>query len=156
MQLGPSRAHTIVTGWTRSELLIRMANYTQEVDSEYITEKPSFNGRILENGFRISSVVKTPQNALPLIVGQLEESSRGTIVLLTMKLFPAAVLYLIAFSLLSAIIGLIFLFMAGFKLAAFLSFSIGLLNYVILTINFHRHAERSVAELERLLEKTDP
>ncbi|MEQ8474300.1 MAG: hypothetical protein RIC35_24100 [Marinoscillum sp.] len=152
MKLWPSREHTIVTGFTKADLLTRIANYTQEVGSAFITEKPLFNGKVSENGFRISTVVKTPQNALPLIIGQLEETSHGSILFLKMKLFPAAVLFLRAFTLLSVVIGMILFLMANLRLAGLISFGLGALNYLILTTNFHKHAQRSVSQLEELLE----
>lgn len=153
MNLWPSREHTIVTGWSKPELLQRIARHTQEVDSEFITEQPLFNGKISGNGFRISSVIKTPQNALPLIVGELEETSRGTILFLRMRLFPAAILYLKVFSLLAAIIGIIFIVLARLALPGITAFALGIFNYLIITVNFQKHAKRSVSELEKLLEE---
>lgn len=155
MSLAPTLEHTIVTGLSKEQVLKRVDQKTQEVDSEYLTPEPLFNGKVTENGFRISRIISTPQNALPLLVGKVENTSRGAIIFLQLRLFPAAVLYLRIFSTLSVLIGMVFLLIPKLISVALLSFSIAIANYVILTLNFHRKGKESLKEISQLLEVTE-
>ncbi|WP_421872822.1 hypothetical protein [Marinoscillum sp.] len=148
----PHSQHTLVSEFSKNEVLNKVQARTQEVKSEYITEKPLFNGSVDEGGFRISSVIHTPQNALPLIVGSVESTSRGSIIFLKLKLFPAAILYLKAFSLLSFLISLVFLLLSKWYMGGLVALLIGLLNYLILTISFSRKCKEAIHTLENLLD----
>ncbi|WP_053406422.1 hypothetical protein [Persicobacter sp. CCB-QB2] len=51
-------------------------------------KKGKFNGKVFENTFRISLYINYPDNYLPLMVGELEATSKGTLVFITYRLFP--------------------------------------------------------------------
>lgn len=151
MSLTPTLRHTIVTALSKDEVLRRVSKSTQEVDSDYLTPVPLFNGRVTENGFRISLVITTPQNALPLCIGRVEDTSRGAIVFLKIKLFPAGILYLRVFSILAVLIGMVFLLIPKLFSVAALSFAIAVMNYALLTLNFHRKTKELLHEISGLL-----
>ncbi|HCX25183.1 MAG: hypothetical protein CMB80_33470 [Flammeovirgaceae bacterium] len=148
----PTSQQTFVSELTKHDVLVKMHNYTQEVNSEFITEKPLFNGKVGSDGFRVSSVIQTPQNSLPLIVGKVESTNLGSIIFLKLKLFPAAILYLKVASLLSLLLSLTFLLLSKWYLAGLISLLLGVLNYVILSLSFQRKCQVCIQSLKNLLE----
>ena len=152
MEWLPNSQQTFVSELSKRDVLVKLHNYTQEVNSEFVTEKPLFNGKVGSDGFRVSSIIQTPQNALPLIIGNVESTKRGSIIFLKLKLFPAAILYLKASSLLSILLGFTFLFLSKWYLAGCISLSFGLLNYLVLTLSFHRKCKECIQSLKNLLE----
>lgn len=151
MTLIPVIDHTLVTVLGKEAVLERIRQKTQEVGSEYRISEPLFNGRVKEDGFRISRVIPVAHNALPLIIGKVEETSLGSIIFLKIKLFPAGILFLRTFSLLTALVGMVFLFIPKIYSFATVSFGIGLLNYLLLTFNFHRKTRENLTTLTGLL-----
>lgn len=153
MNLYPSLQQTLVSAFTKDEVLKKMAAKTQLVDDEFILENPEFNGTITKDGFRISSVIRTAQNALPLAIGKVENTSMGSIIFLQMKLFPAAVLYLKFFTLLCFLIAMVFLLLSKLMLAGLVALLVALANYTILTLNFHQKAHQLIRQIELILEE---
>jgi len=151
MNFAPILHKTLVSGLTKKEVMWKIRSKTQIVNSQYITDNPSFNGRISEDQFRVSSVIRASQNALPLVIGTVENTSRGSIIWLTFKLFPAGKLYLRFSSLLCLLIGLVFLLMARYHVASVICLLVALLNYTVLTINFQRKAHSILDELNDIL-----
>ena len=148
----PYSQHTLVSEYTKNEVLIKLQEKTQEIRAEERVDKPLFNGNIDEDGFRISCVIHTPQNSLPLLVGSVESTSRGSIIFLKLKLFPAAILYLKAFSLLSLLISLVFLLLSKWYMGGLIALLIGLLNYLILMLSFSRKCKEAITTLENMLD----
>ncbi len=148
----PHSQHTIVSELTKGEVLHKLDSTTQEVNSAYITEKPLFHGKIGADGFRVSTVIHTPQNSLPLIVGQVEATKWGSIIFLKLKLFPASILYLKASSLLAILVAMVFLILARGYVAGLISLALALVNYLVLTLSFRRKSKEAVAAIANLLD----
>lgn len=148
----PYSQHTIVSEFSKNEVLNKLQGKTQEIRAEERVAKPLFNGNIDEDGFRISCVIHTPQNALPLLIGKVEPTSLGSIIFVKLKLFPAAILYLKAFTLLTVLISMVFLLLSKWYFGGLIALLIGLLNYVILTISFSRKCKEAIHTLENLLD----
>lgn len=153
MILFPFKEKTLVSSFSKEEVIGKIARRTQIIGGEFLIEKPLFNGKFSNGKFRLSRSVNYSQNYLPLVKGQVEDTSLGSIVFLKLRLFPAAKLYLIVFSSLSFIIGLIFLLLSGFIAGGIISFAIGAINYILLTVNFQRKAEETISTLETLLDQ---
>lgn len=152
MHLFPAREKTLVSSLTKEEVIIKIAQRTKIINNDWIPDKPWFNGHFTNDTFRLSLFVNYSQNYLPLVKGRVEDTSLGSILFLKLRLFPAAKLYLIIFTILSLLIGLVFLLLSGSMTSGILSFLIGLLNYLLLTVNFHRKAEETIVALQGLLE----
>lgn len=150
MRFSPVIRHTLVSGLSCSEVLSQVANYTQELDDEYINESARFNGRFFRSSFRISPKIRTPQNAVPLLIGKVEATSLGSIIFLVIRLFPAGVLYLKMSSLLCMLVGFVFLILSDNLIGATGAFALGLLNYLILYVNFRLRAHRAIQDLEEI------
>lgn len=149
----PHKRHTIVSELSKRDVLVRLQNYTQEVNSEYITEKPLFNGKVGADGFRVSAVINTPQNSLPLIIGKVEATKLGCIIFLQLSLFPAAILYLRISSSLAFFLAMIFLILSGWVTAGLVSLGIALLNYLVVTLSFHQKCKEAIRAIENLLDR---
>lgn len=151
MNLTTSFHQTIVSGLDKEEVLRRITLKTKSPDYEFEQRNPLFNGTIHNNTFRISAILKVPQNALPLVDGRVEKTSHGAIVFLRLKLFPAAYLFLgISFAL-CICCSTVFLFIAKYPAAAIIALLLGVFNYLILSINFHRKARETIRLISDLL-----
>jgi hypothetical protein len=71
-------------------------------------QKLFFNGWVREDKFRVSLRVHRANNYLPLVVGQLEPTSSGSILLVDYKLFPTTRLLLVLWTII-LILGSIFI-----------------------------------------------
>ncbi|REE05840.1 hypothetical protein [Marinoscillum furvescens] len=151
MRFAPVMRHTLVSGLSCAEVLYQIEQSTQVIDDEYITENARFNGRFFNASFRISPKIRTPQNAVPLLVGKVEDTSRGSIIFLTIRLFPAGVLYLKVSTLLCMLVGMIFLLLSPQFSNACIAFGLGIINYLILYVNFRMRAQQAVSDLEEIL-----
>lgn len=154
MNLLPYLHVTLVSGYSKEKVLEIVASKTQPVHTDLILANPVFNGQVLKDGFRISMVVRTAQNALPLAIGKVEDTSLGSIIFLRLRLFPAGILYLRFSSLLCVLVAFIFLFLSQLLMAGIISLLIALANYVILTANFHHKAQETISLIERILSKS--
>lgn len=152
MLLFPFQEKTLVSSFTKKEVLSKIARRTKLIKGERVPTSPLFNGYFKDGKFRLSLLVRSSQNHLPLVKGEIEDTSRGSIVFLRLTLFPAAKLYLIFFSVLALVIGLIFLLLSHDPYIGVGAFGVGVLNYLILTINFRRRAKETIAALEDLLD----
>lgn len=124
---------------------------TQLVQSDRITRSPVFNGYFKENRFSLSMFYAYSQNAIPLAHGIVEDTSLGSIIFLRISLFPAARLYLFLFSSLSLIIALVFFLTSEVYFGGSMALLAGIVNYIILTINFHRKAVEMLRSLKTIL-----
>lgn len=152
MLLFPYQERTLVSSYSKDEVISKIARRTQILKDQMITDTPLFNGNFTDGHFRISLFVRYSQNYLPLVRGRVEDTSLGSILFLELRLFPAAKLYLIISSLMSVMIGLVFLLLSGALEAALTAFFIGVANYLILAINFRRKAKETISALETILE----
>lgn len=152
MLLFPTREKTLVSSLSKEEVILKIAGKTQIIDSEFITEKPYFNGHFHKRTFRLSLSVNYSQNYLPLVKGKVEDTSLGSIVFLKLRLFPAAKLYLIIFSAMSFLIALVFLLLSESLTGGIIALAIGVINYLLLTINFQRKAQETITTIQDLLE----
>lgn len=151
MRLAPFLKQTLVSPFSKDEVLIKIRDKTQLIHSDTLSENSIFNGAVSENHFTISLKINYSQNALPLVIGVVEDTSRGSVIFLKIKLFPAAALYIYTFSVLSVFIGMVFLTLSNYPIGSFVSFFIALANYLILNINFHRTAGETMKTLREIL-----
>lgn len=124
-----------------------LAKVTREVnylDKRSVAEKGIlFNGLIGESGFRISKVVDKGDTFLPLILGDLEETPRGTIIFLKYKLFPGAIFFLGLWSVLLLVFSALFAGVSQEYGYAGVCLVLAISNYFVSIFFFHRQIKSS-------------
>ncbi|MFN3758350.1 MAG: hypothetical protein ACK4SF_03955 [Algoriphagus aquaeductus] len=102
MNLIPHHTETLVSPLSKEEVLGHLMRVTREVnflDSRtYQNDQIKFNGMVGREGFRISRAIKKGETFLPLLIGKLENTPRGSIIFLEYRLFPSALFFLIFWS----------------------------------------------------------
>lgn len=151
MTLAPYLKQTLVSSFSREEVLAKIGSKTQLIKSDEVTSQPVFNGHMEGDAFRLSLAVPYSHNALPLAHGSVEDTSRGSIIFLHLKLFPAAILYLVFFTTMAVFIGLVFILLSGNLTGGIIALTLTLANYLILNINFHRKAEETIHSFKEIL-----
>lgn len=124
--------------------------------AENLPDSPSlhssflFNGWIKDYKFRISKRIHHADNFLPLIVGKIEATSKGSILFITYRMFPSTLFYLSFFCLMLLLTCLFFLLVEKNWLtsASLLVLLLGI--YLISVLDF----DQKVRISRRLLEKT--
>jgi len=152
MKIEPSLETTFVSKHSKAQVLEIIAINTHRVDSDIVSRKAVFNGQIGTDGFRISLIVRTPQNGLPLTIGTVENTSLGSLIFIKCQLFPAAKLYLKFSTLLCMAIGGIFLLLANSIKIALIALLIATVNYYVLSLNFQKKAQQTIETLKDVLE----
>lgn len=98
ISLLPSYHETLVLPISVKEVVMRLTITTSDqVEQE---RKINFNGWIKGNRFRISMRQRRPSNYIPVVSGDIEHTSRGSIVFLNYRLLPAVRLFLTFWTLL--------------------------------------------------------
>lgn len=119
----PFQRSFIVTALTAQEIKQRLEQVVRhEPESQQWVREPTlrdwsrrrdgfaFSGELTQQQFRIFQDIGYQEHFLPLIVGSIEESSRGCLVVLRFSLFPGTLFFmLIATAILGALV-LIYLF----------------------------------------------
>ncbi len=134
-----------------NEVLVRLTSATklinndqeEDVESIEVDQKWLFNGRIRDNTFTVSLIIKQPQNYLPLVKGNIEPTTFGSIVFLKYKLFFSTNLFLIFWTILSFLLTLFFLIAYDKYVYALLSMLFGISNYLITMANFNKQVKKT-------------
>ncbi len=151
MKILPVLKKTLVSGLESKEVLNKILCFTQTVEYEPIDNEPVFKGVVRNDDFRISLVNLPPHNALPLVIGHVEDTPHGSIIFLTFRLFPSSNLYLWSSFSLCLFCSLVFYFLAHLPTAGITSILVGLANYIILIVNFHRKTEITLTKFQEIL-----
>ncbi|HEY5824994.1 MAG TPA: hypothetical protein VIT44_11540 [Cyclobacteriaceae bacterium] len=126
----PAYYETLVLPIDTEEVFNRLGQTTSnEVDRE---KTIYFNGWVREDRFRISIRQRRPSNYIPVVIGEIESTSRGSIIFMRYQLLPAVRLFLTFWSLL-ILMGSIFV---GFQYASivYLFSGIGILAVIHLIV----------------------
>ncbi len=147
MNLLPYHSETLVSALSKKEVLYHVSKVTKEVNfldrRTQIEKGVVFNGIVGHKGFRISKALDKGNTFLPLLLGEVEETARGSIIFLSYRLFPGAVFFLAFWSaVLLAFTGLYFGPLHNFLYG---SICLGLvaLNYLIAIFLFNRQVKVS-------------
>jgi hypothetical protein len=135
----PFGRETLVSALSKEEVLDRLAAVTRGTRTEGLPEIRSlFNGRVEEDGFRLSRVIEKGDNFLPLLQGKVEDTPRGSIIFARYQLFSTTRFFLWFWT------GVLFGFSLFFFLGAqqFLQGAVCLslmgVNYALAVFFFHR------------------
>jgi hypothetical protein len=156
MHLLPYRHETIILPYPSEEAIARLRPLTRPVDKGYAyrTEDERrflFNGILKKSSFRISRRILKPENFLPLVVGQLENTSVGSLLFVRYRLFFSTAMYLVFWSAVCLLLSLFFLIYHEAWLYASVAFGIGCVQYIIAVKNFSLQVRRSRQDLEKAL-----
>ncbi|MCC5929294.1 MAG: hypothetical protein JJU28_08630 [Cyclobacteriaceae bacterium] len=152
----PYLTETRVSLYDRAKLIQRLKNIS--LSPEETLENPEdrnkifFNGYVRESSFRLSLALRRPNNYIPLVCGDVENTSSGSIIFITYKLFPGTVRLLTFWSAISFLFTLFFAIPYQAYWYAAISFSLGLVNYIISLENFKAQVRKTQRALQKALE----
>jgi hypothetical protein len=160
MRLLPFYQETLVLPFHQQETARRLRLATRPLEkgieyTETVEENFLFNGWVGNDRFRISRKVRHPENFLPLIIGQIEGTSNGSILFVRYRLFFSAAMFLIFWSVITLLLCLFFLLIHQQYIYGLMAGGLGILNYVIATKNFHLQIRSSRKALDKALNKAE-
>lgn len=155
MNLIPYHSETLVSALSKNEVLGHLIRVTSEVnylDQRTRTNKKIlFNGLVGQAGFRISKVVDKGDTFLPLVIGEVEETPRGSIIFLKYRLFPGAIFFLAFWSvILLAFAAYFFSYVENYNSAAICSV-LAICNYGLAMYFFDRQVKASRKVFHQLI-----
>ncbi|XOV92877.1 MAG: hypothetical protein ACFHWX_22100 [Bacteroidota bacterium] len=157
MKLKPFEEETIVSARSQTEIVKLLSKFTYLVTDSNIPTQHIFNGNIENDNFRISLKVNFPQNALPLTIGKIESTSKGSIVFLKYELFPSTKVMLGVVGVILATICISFFLIylenheSKYIRAIFITLATGGFYYMTLILNFFRRKNQTRSTIERIL-----
>lgn len=114
-------------------------SYDKIVEERYKPEPlVKFNGYLKGEEFKVSKKIGYPQNFLPQVTGNIEDTSSGCLVFLSFQLFPGTKFLFWLWFIVSLSIAILFLFKGNyfaFSVAIFLF----LFNHIVTVSNFNLH-----------------
>lgn len=124
----PVRRETIISSYSLSQIrqLLEIAVHKD------------FNGRVSGKTFRLSRKVNYPNNYIPLVHGTLESSSRGCIIMVKYTLFFSTRMFLIFWSSLCLLIGLVLLAFTPEYSYGLIALGGAMANYGVTMANFNK------------------
>ena len=135
----PFGRETLVSALSKEEVLDRLAAVTRGTRTEGLPEiRPLFNGLVEADGFRLSRVIEKGDNFLPLLLGKVEDTPRGSILFLRYQLFSITRFFLWFWT--GILLGFSLFFFLGSQqfLQGGVCLSLMGLNYALAVFFFHR------------------
>lgn len=140
----PFGRETLVSALSKEELLERLAAVTRRTRAEGLPElRPLFYGQVEEHGFRLSRVIEKGDNFLPLLLGKVEDTPRGSILFLRYQLFSTTRFFLWFWTAILSGFSLFFFLGSQQFLQGGVCLSLMVLNYALAVFFFHRQLEPS-------------
>jgi len=102
-----------------------------------------FNGEVSHLSFRISQIINSPDNYLPLIFGVIEKTNHGSILFIRYRLFFGTRLFLTFWSIVTILGTLYFTIYEGHVKYAVVSLLLGLINYIVTVANFQQRIRKA-------------
>lgn len=110
-----------------------------------------FNGWVKDRKFKLSRKVKSPENFLPIIKGNIEETSLGSLVFVQYSLFFGSNFFLIFWSVVTLFLTVFFIAFYNMMLYGLIAFGVGVSNYAIAVANFNIQVRKSSKLLHNVL-----
>lgn len=155
MNLLPYDSETLVSALSKDEVLGHLNRVTREVN--FLDQRTQgnmdvlFNGVVGSKGFRVSKVVDRADTFLPLILGKVEATPRGSILFIDYRLFPGALFFLAFWSIVLISFTAVYLFLIPNYVYAALCFTTAMVNYVIAMYFFNRQVKFSRKVFHQLI-----
>ena len=135
----PFGRETLVSALSKEEVLDRLAAVTRGTRTEGLPEiRPLFNGLVEADGFRLSRVIEKGDNFLPLLLGKVEDTPRGSILFLRYQLFSITRFFLWFWTGILSGFSLFFFLGSQQFLQGGVCLSLMGLNYALAVFFFHR------------------
>ena len=135
----PFGRETLVSALSKEEVLDRLAAVTRGTRTEELPEiRPLFNGRVEEDGFRLSQVIEKGDNFLPLLLGKVEDTPRGSIIFVRYQIFATTRFFLWFWTLVLLAFSLFFLLVTNQFLQGGACLFLSGVNYALAVFFFHR------------------
>ncbi len=141
----PSADQAQMILWKRVKPPPNLSNTIPISDSEFL-----FNGVVKDGRFRISLIIKYPDNFLPLILGRIEDAPHGSLILVEYRLFFGTRLFLTFWTLITGLLGFYLVLFESLWSYGFLAWALGGLNQVITHYNFLKSVKKSSSVLHSL------
>tara|TARA_R110002020_G_scaffold416282_1_gene625589 strand:- start:271 stop:756 length:486 start_codon:yes stop_codon:yes gene_type:complete len=155
LNLLPYDSETLVSSLSKEEVLGHLTRVTREVNFlDQRTQAKSeiiFNGLVGRNGFRISKVIDRGDTFLPLILGKVESTARGSIIFIKYGLFPGALFFLAFWSFVLTAFTAFYCFLIPNYTYASICFTLALVNYMVAMYFFNRQVKSSRAVFHKLI-----
>ena len=151
----PYDSETLVSALSKEEVLGHLNRVTRQVN--FLDQRTQgkadiiFNGLVGQKGFRISKVVERADTFLPLILGKVEATPRGSIIFIDYRLFPGALFFLAFWSIVLIGFTVVYLFLIPNYIYSALCFTSALVNYVIAMYFFNRQVKLSRKVFHQLI-----
>jgi hypothetical protein len=153
VKLFPYHQETLVSPLSQQALLSQLAQVTRtQVASSQARgeELPQlegkqvvFNGAIGAADFRLSQVLRKGDTFLPLLLGRVEATPRGSLLFIRYRLFPSAVFFLVFWTFLLLSFSIFYFFVEQHYAYGALCLALVLGNYTAAVFFFHRQLKRS-------------
>ena len=143
MTIIPLKTETVVSTLAPDEVLLRLHLATMPAEKPEKGSGATFQGLIADDHFRISQNLRHPNNFVPLIEGQLDQTKHGTLIFIKYKLFFSSVMFLVFWTLVTFGAGAFLLVSGENTRYAMMAFALGLLNYGIVILNFNKQVKIS-------------
>ncbi len=151
----PHDSETLVSALSKEEVLGHLNRVTREVN--YLDQRTQAKGHIIFNGivgksdFRISKVLNRADTFLPLIMGKVEATARGSIIFINYRLFPGALFFLAFWSIVLLAFTALYTFLIPNYWYAAICLILALVNYVVAMYFFNRQVKSSRKVFHQLI-----
>lgn len=148
MYLLPIEREIWVLPYSQDEVFTKLWKVTKPVLPEtQIPDVPEstflFNGWVKKNQFKISKKITRANNFLPIVYGDVESTSKGSIVFIRYQLFFATIVFLVFWSVVTILFAIYFYVYEKIYLYSGISIAAGMANYIIAVLNFKKQVKLS-------------
>lgn len=155
MNIFPHHSEILVSSFSCEEVARKIAAVTKRVNyldySEYSKENCQFNGKIGDNRFRLSLMIKRADSFLPLINGKIEPTRTGCILFLKYTLFPSSTFFLAFWSMVTLLMAVLFVLYDNQWLYASLCLLAGAGNFAFAWMYFKSKLKQSQMIFHQML-----
>ncbi len=156
MYLLPIERETWVLPYQQDEVFKKLWKATLPVRPEVrIPNVPEhtflFNGWVKLDQFKLSKKIPRANNFLPIMYGEIEKTSKGSIVFVRYQLFFATIVFLVFWSVVTVLFAIYFYVYEQIYLYSGISVAAGIANYAVTVLNFKKQVEQSSQQLREAL-----
>jgi hypothetical protein len=136
-----------VSALSKKEVLGNLSRVTAEVN--YLDRRTQADSRLLfygmvgQKGFRISKAIQKGDTFLPMLMGKVEETPRGSIIFLKYRLFPGAIFFLGFWSVILLAFSAYYFGVTAEYLYGGICLFLAIFNYFLAMFFFHRQVKSS-------------
>jgi len=147
LNLVPFHTETFVSALSKKEVLGHLSRVTAEVN--YLDKRTQgdpkllFYGMVGQRGFSISKAIQKGDTFLPMLLGKVEETPRGSIIFLKYRLFPGAILFLAFWSVILLVFSGYYFGVTAQYFYGAICLGLAIFNYFLALFFFQRQVKSS-------------